>query len=1316
MATVTETSRRRLRDKLEAGNSLCKNRKCSILMRLLEIGFVSRRRSVVGTIPTIQGWKGEDIRLPCDIQEDPFAVYWVKERTSVHQTEKATFLDGVFESREKRFNMDKNFSLIISDVEVADEGRYLCQVAVMNRDSFRNSTLLTVNSIASKHAIKECDEKTESYQSWCKFPSNTSSFNLTCVVSGFKPNISMQWTNGSGQILDSTISQQTTLSDGTYERFEIITVSVKREMEQSFMCSATGDSLNGTSTTEIIIPGIVDLLKGKHDSSLTVGLVVGLLLVGVIVILLSEMQVEIEPIPSTEPLHPEESIERNRLMDVDVHEANTSVENSEDKMPAGMAAPFAQKDDEEARDSLISLMTNKNSLVAQNMAPYPIYCSMLCFMWQNEGSRSVIHELKTFSKLFDLWIQLFKEHYAGKETNQEAQVSKLKQGDDCLQNFGKDAFYSLLRDELVFREKDLTASKTDLQTACDIGVLTRKECFVSCWESNKRKREHVVEYRIPHKLFQEYLAGIHLAWLFENNLEEFNQVKNQLIDDYRRYRYLLYFTAAQGLEVGKAVLGFLCEMLDVEDEDKLLFAIDVAFECNKVDALKPLIPHLNRLSSLHIEGSGHTTSGWIYALQACGFFASMRSDNRDLCDMADKDDSPASAALLAGRGICSLSNLRSMELKDVQLHDAFFTGMVSMASQSELQSIKHTGGTDITTVASESYAKSICTMPNLQTLELILVNIADDFFLALATSASGAKLQSIEHTGGSCISSAASESYAKRNCNMPDLQLISFFDVAIAGNIPPEKFQSIIRHGRADISPAASESYAKSICTMPNLQTLSLRYVNIAEGFFFTLATSATGAKLQSIKHTGGPDISPAASESYAKSICTMPNLQTLSLWNVSIADNFFLALATSAPGAKLRSITHHGGPDISPAASESYAKCICTMPNLQTLELDNVGIADDFFFVLATSASRAKIQSITHHGGPDISTTVSESYAKSICTMPNLQILELKRVKIAEDFFFALDTSASGAKLQSITHHGGPDISPAASESYAKCICVMPNLQTLKLKRVKIADDFFLALDKSASGAKIQRLELFKASISASILHSILHLPYLSFLTVRDVNNEVSMSHLGSNEEEADNESDFVRSPIIHVGVDDKSLSLLKQLNVVSLCPNVEKVCVKIGKYSSYLDIDKAWPLYSHNLELNLQGNISHFVRDRHLRQSLLAPPTVTRLSVMNELVGNEEAKKLIRSLSSYHHLKDVSVIRCNTSEDLDPFCREVNAEGRLLISVEHGEPKYSKWSCVNFCCTVCYLEEWIDADNGCMCSLADWRLMLASYGGDQS
>ncbi|XP_071478637.1 NLR family CARD domain-containing protein 4-like, partial [Diadema antillarum] len=501
---------------------------------------------------------------------------------------------------------------------------------------------------------------------------------------------------------------------------------------------------------------------------------------------------------------------------------------------------------EEARNSLISLMTDKDSLVAQNMAPYPIYCSMLCFIWQNEGNRSVIQGLETFANFFDELIHHLKVHFAGKETDEKAQKTKLVRGDDCLQNFGKDALSNLLRNQLVFGEKDLTVSDVDVKTACEIGVLTREEHFVSRRENNKRRTMGLVEYRIPHKLFQEYLAGLHLAWLYENNPEEFNQLSNKLIEDFENFSYLLYFTAAQGVDVGKAVLSSLCKMLP--DEEKLEFIIDVAFECHRLDALQPLIPYLNEKKSLSIRGPYHTASGWVYAWEACGYFASECSEYRGL---TEKDNSTAIAARNAGRGICLLSNLTSLDLTTIQLHEDFFTGMSSMASQSKLESISHGGGPDLSAAASQAYAKSICTMPNLKALRLFDVSIADNFFISLAESAPGARLESISHGEG------------------------------------------------PDISATAAQAYAKSICTMPNLQSLELHSIGFADDFFLTLAASASGARLESIRHNKGPELSTSASMAYAKSVCTMPNLQTLKLDDVGTTDDFYLTLADLASGAK---------------------------------------------------------------------------------------------------------------------------------------------------------------------------------------------------------------------------------------------------------------------------------------------------------------------------------------------------------------------------------------------------------------------------------
>ncbi|XP_072181456.1 uncharacterized protein [Diadema setosum] len=104
--------------------------------------------SVVDTVPTFQLREGGDIRLPCYFEEEPLVAIWAKENSS-HQeltTRKASFFNGNFISKEDRFDMDGNFSLVITDLQTADEGRYHCQIVLRDFEVFSNSTFLTVST------------------------------------------------------------------------------------------------------------------------------------------------------------------------------------------------------------------------------------------------------------------------------------------------------------------------------------------------------------------------------------------------------------------------------------------------------------------------------------------------------------------------------------------------------------------------------------------------------------------------------------------------------------------------------------------------------------------------------------------------------------------------------------------------------------------------------------------------------------------------------------------------------------------------------------------------------------------------------------------------------------------------------------------------------------------------------------------------------------------------------------------------------------------------------------------------------------------
>ncbi|XP_072181348.1 uncharacterized protein [Diadema setosum] len=142
--------------------------------------------------------------------------------------------------------------------------------------------------MASSHIIEECVNRSQSSQNRCTYqtPSNATTIILTCVVSGFKPDISMMWTDESGERLQSMASLQTTLSDDTYERIEKINVSANHGTEKTFACIATGDAVNETSTKEITLLA-TSIISGKRNNvGLIIGLVIGILAAVTILVLL----------------------------------------------------------------------------------------------------------------------------------------------------------------------------------------------------------------------------------------------------------------------------------------------------------------------------------------------------------------------------------------------------------------------------------------------------------------------------------------------------------------------------------------------------------------------------------------------------------------------------------------------------------------------------------------------------------------------------------------------------------------------------------------------------------------------------------------------------------------------------------------------------------------------------------------------------------------------------------------------------------------------------------------------------------------------
>ena len=91
---------------------------------------------LVGTVSSVTAKEGSRGELICNYQRDALAVYWKKGNTSSTAVY-VVILDLEYNKGrrsgpgfvEGRFDMTDNYTLVINDVMVKDEGRYFCEVS-----------------------------------------------------------------------------------------------------------------------------------------------------------------------------------------------------------------------------------------------------------------------------------------------------------------------------------------------------------------------------------------------------------------------------------------------------------------------------------------------------------------------------------------------------------------------------------------------------------------------------------------------------------------------------------------------------------------------------------------------------------------------------------------------------------------------------------------------------------------------------------------------------------------------------------------------------------------------------------------------------------------------------------------------------------------------------------------------------------------------------------------------------------------------------------------------------------------------------------
>ncbi|XP_063971375.1 uncharacterized protein LOC135158040 [Lytechinus pictus] len=266
-------------------------------------------------------------------------------------------------------------------------------------------------------------------------------------------------------------------------------------------------------------------------------------------------------------------------------------------------------------DEFIQLFEN-NDIISENMAPYPIYISMLCHMWieLDNNKKEELKAFQTFSEIFCEVFEFLKVHYVQKEIQDlssplfntyRSEIEKL------LEPIAKVAFTGLQSNNLIFNEEDLEQYSDSVEKAYKVGVLSRKN-KLSIHDKSRPFLQST--FLFPHKLFQEYMAAVYLASLFDSDRTEFNRlIEEVVIPRKEEFRYLLYFTVSQDKNIAKYTTKCLLQQYTQIKSNRSLekemnFLVDVTFEDQDEDTNAMLRNSVSSLS-IRVEDT-HTIAGY----------------------------------------------------------------------------------------------------------------------------------------------------------------------------------------------------------------------------------------------------------------------------------------------------------------------------------------------------------------------------------------------------------------------------------------------------------------------------------------------------------------------------------------------------------------------------------------------------------------------------------------------------------------------------------------------------------------------------------
>ncbi|XP_063971374.1 NACHT, LRR and PYD domains-containing protein 12-like [Lytechinus pictus] len=484
------------------------------------------------------------------------------------------------------------------------------------------------------------------------------------------------------------------------------------------------------------------------------------------------------------------------------------------------------KDNTVTADQLIQMIKG-NNIISEYMAPYPIYISMLCLMWRglDDKKKELFKTIRTFSQLFHEMFEFLNVHYVQKEiqdlrspsfNDHRSKIEKL------MEPVAKLAFAGLQSNNLIFNEEDLEQYSDSVKTACKVGVLSQENKLSSIHDKSRPFLQST--FFFPHKLFQEYMAAVYLASLYDSDRNEFNRlIEEVVIPRKEEFRYLLYFTVSQNKNIAKYTTKCLLQQyIQSQDRKEMNFLVDVTFESQDEDTNAML---QNSVSSLSIDVKDtHTIAGYA----STGIYS--KAINMMVGAIRYTSYGPGISNEVA-RMICSASSLRDVRLK-ASFHPSFYETLAKEGRKAAVHTLEIWNNKPLSSASSHHLVEALCSLPNLTNLILRRVCDKEEFCSHLNEKASTLKVHTLKIQSYEPLSSASSHHLVEALCSLPNLTNLTLdgvCDKEFCSHLN-EKASTLKVHTLqieiyTPLSSASSHHLVEALCSLPNLTNLILRGV-----------------------------------------------------------------------------------------------------------------------------------------------------------------------------------------------------------------------------------------------------------------------------------------------------------------------------------------------------------------------------------------------------------------------------------------------------------------------------------------------------------